>query len=549
MATISDVRVKLVGDSTRLQKALGSVSKGLVKFGQLAKKVAKGVAAAFVAIGATVVATALQFQKMNREIVVGTGASGKQLQRLNKIGQNLFTQIAVPAKVIGQTLASVQTISGLTGDALEGLTGQILKLSNLTGGDANRNALQFLRGLQAWKIPAQEGEVILDKLFKTTQTAGISFEEITQLLREYQASLSLIGLGMDESIGLLGRFSKAGLTARKVMPGLTNAVKLWAGENKNAGVELAKAIQFIKTTTDEQAGLNEAFRIFGTESGAKAFAVIRSGVFTLDDLAKGLDKSKGALDKANEDAKLFTEEFTLLFRKVQVLLTPFADIFVKALDEKIIPAIEKWIEQVKVKGPAAMKQFVLGIANLVRAIGPATIGVVSAFSAGIKLMGVAMFGTALAMQGIVVAGTLIANGFDRQSPAVREAQAQWERIAETSGKVSASMAQDFKNIIGAQGPADAIAARIEKLAENFDKVEVEQKAVKDEQKEITDGVANTATKVGEVEGEVKTLTNSIKIAGNTIKLDLNDNFNKGIGLVRQLRIEMEAAGVSMGGSF
>lgn len=549
MATISDVRVKFLGDTTRLSKALNSVGRGLVKFGQLAKKVLKGVAVAFVALAGTVVATALQFQKMNREIVVGTGASGKSLGKLNKIAENLFTKIAVPAKVIGQTLASVQTISGLTGKALEGLTGQILKLSNLTGGDANRNALQFLRGLQAWKIPAKEGEAVLDKLFLTTQTAGISFEEITMVLREYQASLSLIGLGMDESIGLLGRFSKAGLTARKVMPGLTNAVKLWAGENKNAGEELRKAIEFIKTTTDKQAGLNEAFRIFGTESGAKAFAVIRSGVFTLDDLAKGLDKSKGALDKANEDAKLFTEEFTLLFRKIQVLLGPLTTLFVDSLEKEIIPAIEKWIETVKAKGPAAMKEFVLGIARLIRAIGPATIGVVSAFSAGIKLMGVAMFGTALAMQGIVVAGTLIANGFDRQSPAVREAQAQWERIATTSGKVSASMAQDFKNIIGAQGPADAIAARIEKLAKGFDKLEGEQKNVKDEQKEITEGVAMTVGKVGEVEGEVKTLTNSIKIAGNTIKLDLNDNFNKGIGLVKQLRQELEAAGVSMGGSF
>jgi len=558
VATISDVRVKLVGDSTRLNKALGRVREGMSKLGNIAKKVAKIASVSFAAIGAAAIASANTIEKARRKIVVGTGATGKALKGLQTIFKNLFVEIALPGDVIAETLANVQTISGLSGKSLETLTGQILKMSNIMGGDANNNALQFLRGLQAWQVPASEGTKILDQMFSTTQKSAISFEGLSSTLREFQPSLKLIGLTMGQSIDLLGRFSKGGLTARRVMPGLAQAIRVWSGENKNAGEELKKVIEFIKTTTDEQEGMNEAVRIFGADAGLKMFDQIRKGTIDLDNLGGSFDDATGSIDDAAEEGRLFTEEFTLIVRRLQLLLAPLGKLFTDAFVDQAVPAMTKWIETVKKEGPEATRQMIEGIAKLIRAAGPATVGVFNAFTISLKAIGLVMVAIGEAMQGVEV--IINAIRFGRLDSRTQESLAAFNRIRESAARLKDSFEQDFADIANSQSAADAVAASVQKLADGLEQADLPKgpkeaaqairdmevgidgakralEKVSEEQKEIVDGTLMTVTNTEEIERKTSAFNNTIKVAGQTIKLGINDNFDKAIGQLRQMNIE------------
>lgn len=538
MATVGDVRVELTGKATKLQGAISKVTKAMKAFGAIALKVAKVAGAAFVGIGLAAIKSGATIQRAMRKIQVGTGATGKALGVLKESFRTVFRGGPDAAELVGETLANVNTLFGSTGEVLEKVTRAILDVSRLLGGDAATNSLNFGRAMRAWQIPAEESTGILDLLFATTQTSAISFEELTTTLGKYQSELKNVGLTLPQAVDLLGRFSANGLKAKNVMPGLSFAIKTWAGENKNAGEELRKSIKFIQTATDKNEALNESLRVFGSEAGVKAFDIIRSGAIAMEDLGENTDKSKGSIDKSIKSVKLWGEVWGTIRNNITDALGPIGEAIINLFKAQEKPILE-FIQNVRVKLPKAVESGINAIAAFLPVIGPGFIQILNKVSIAIKTFALAVSLLAQAAAGLTAIWKAVR--FGRVSEEAQTALENYNQLKEVSKTLAGSIVQDFKDILNATKTANAIKEKLEIVAKAFGDVAEKQKKVKEVQEEVVTATAMAATEAKNVDKAVDLWAQTITIAGQKIQVDINGNLDGALKRLKAIRLETERA--------
>ena len=246
MATVGDVRVKFFGDTRGIQKGLRKVGAAMKKLGTIAIRIGKILVVAFAGLGIAAIKAATTIEGAFRKIQVGTGATGKTLNRLKRDFKVVFQDVPESAGTVGDALANVNTLFGVTGAEAQALTKQILDFSRLTGGDAAQNSLQFGRAMKQFGINAKDSTDLLDTFFKITQETGITFERLTRDLREFGPVLKLANIGADEGARLIARLSAEGINFTRVSPALRQGFINFAKAGKDARVELQSYIDRVK---------------------------------------------------------------------------------------------------------------------------------------------------------------------------------------------------------------------------------------------------------------------------------------------------------------
>lgn len=292
------------------------------------------------AIGGGLYAVGSVFDDMANTIQISSGASGAALDGLVESAKAVGTQVPVNFDAAADAIASLNTFTGASGEALEEMSAAVLDASRLLGEDGAANAAAFGQALTQFSRPAEDGAQIMDALYKVTQDYGLGLGETIGQLKTYGSVLQNAGFSMEESAVLLGQLNTAGIAVSRVMPGLNASFRRWAGEGKNLQEELSNAVDAIKNAETSTEALAIATDTFGAEGAQRLTAAIRAGRFELADLEGALADADGSIQESSALTRTFADNWTLLSNRVLDALSPLGTAVHDAVTEATTAFVE-----------------------------------------------------------------------------------------------------------------------------------------------------------------------------------------------------------------
>lgn len=318
------LKVTVLGDSSKAEKALGGLGGKFGKMGKLAAAGGAALVGAAAAGGAAAFKLGQDFDKAYDTIAVGTGATGEQLSGLKQSFKNVVSDIPTDFATASSAIADLNTMTGATGPVLDKLSKSVLEASRLLGEDGAANAKVFGQALTQFQVPADQGASMMDKLFVVTQKYGVGLSDLTGQLTTYGSVMQNAGFSMSETAVFFGQLNKAGIATSRLMPGLNKAFRTWAAEGKNSRTELQKVITRMQEAGSETEALSIATETFGAEGAQRMTTAVRTGAISLDELTAALDGSEGAVARTAEQTESFGEKWQKIKNKVLTGLEPLA---------------------------------------------------------------------------------------------------------------------------------------------------------------------------------------------------------------------------------
>jgi TP901 family phage tail tape measure protein len=365
MAKIGTAYVDIAPDLSSLTQQTSAFFGGS-QWGSVGKKAAAGLGA--IAVGAGAAGKALYdigaaFDDASDTIRVKTGATGKELKKLEGAFTNVIKSVPTDFESASQAVAGLNQRLGLTGKPLRDMSKQVLELSRITETDLNTNIQAVSRTFGDWGIAVKDQGPALDMMFRASQETGIEVSRLGEQMVKFGAPLRQMGFGFEETAGLLGKFEEEGVNAELVMGSLRIALGRMAAEGVK---DPAKALQQI--TKDIQnagtAGKANALALetFGARAGPDMAAAIREGRFELGDLMNTIKNGKETIRGAGKDTMDFDEQWTLFKNNIMVALKPAAEALFKAVGDGM-----EWLRK---NGPAILATVKGGFNDVKVALSP-----------------------------------------------------------------------------------------------------------------------------------------------------------------------------------
>jgi TP901 family phage tail tape measure protein len=312
------------GISKGIEDAAGRSGSALTTFGKVAGIAALGVGAALFKIGDT-------FDNMSDTIATTTGASGKALDDMVNSAKKIATEVPASFEDASVAISMVKQKLDLTGPALESSTKQFLQLAKVTGGDVTSQIEKSSEAFRKWGISAQNQGVILDKMYYVSQQTGVGVEDLAEKLTKFQNPLQAMGFNMNQSIAMLGKWTKEGVNVDQVLSAMSKGFATMAKKGLDpikTFDDVSKSIKNAKTDS-EAAGI--AMELFGAKAGPELASAIRAGNLEVGDLLKGMSNSKGIINESEKSTRDFAESWQMFYNKVLVKLEPLASAFFSGL--------------------------------------------------------------------------------------------------------------------------------------------------------------------------------------------------------------------------
>ncbi len=348
----SIINVAVLGDAKKLKKTLDGAEKRVGTFSNSVGKSMKFAGAAIGALGVAGAAAVLklgsEFEKVERTLRVGTGATGDALEALVQSTRNLAKRVPADFEAISNAVADINTRLGLTGTELEDFSEQMLNLSRITGSDLQGNISSVTRVLGDWGDMAGTAAGAADFLFSVAQATGIEFASLSDQLVNYGAPMRQIGFDFEQSALLIGKFEKEGVNAELVLGSLRQALGKMARQGEPAIETFQRTTEAIKNAGTASEANMLALELFGARAGPDMAAAIREGRFELDDYFNLMEGGGDRINVAAQSTETFGEKLTVLKNRIVVGVAPMVerafDAITKAFDD-IRPHAEHLIEQ------------------------------------------------------------------------------------------------------------------------------------------------------------------------------------------------------------
>ncbi|CAB4733770.1 MAG: phage tail tape measure protein [Actinobacteria bacterium] len=341
MSSIASAFVEMLpstaGFAKALQAEVGPQVDGVGK--RSGSRFGKFMVAGFSAGGAAAIVTAKAlysigstFDDVTDTIRVGTGATGKELERLTNQAKSVGKQIPVAFSDVGPVIAELNTRLGLTGPPLKKLTKQFLEAGRITG--EALNVKTFTSAFNAFDVKAGATTAVMDQLYRVSQDTGLGLNDLAASVARNAPNLKQFGFSIGESASLIGTLDKAGLDSNKTLASLSKAMVGFAKDGRDPQDALrgtvAQIEEFTKSGKDA-AAINLAGEVFGTRGATQFVAAIKSGKVNLDDLTAATKGSGDTILKAGRDTADFAEHWQQFKNNVLVAIEPLATRFFNAL--------------------------------------------------------------------------------------------------------------------------------------------------------------------------------------------------------------------------
>ncbi len=405
------IRFEQVGQSIQdVGNKMQGVGKGMMKY----------VTAPIVAVGAAATKSFNEVKDGLNIVAQKTGATGKELRKMQKSARNLAKTIPTDFESAGTAIGEVNTRFGLTGKILEDVSGQYIKFAKVNDVDLTNSIDQTQKALSAFGKTAKDAPALLDALTKAGQESGASVDTLAAGLIQNAAAFQQLGLGMDQSVKLMSQLEKSGANSETVMQGLRKALKNAAKDGIPLDKALADLQKTIKDGKGDMDGLTAAYDLFG-KSGDQIFNAVKNGSIDFSQLGQAATNSKNALNAT------FTETLTPS-EKFQTTMNTLKDTGYQlgnSLLTILTPAIEKvaagaqkvseWWESLDKDS----QDMIIKVGLVVAAIGPLLIvigKITTGVGAIIKILPLLASPAGIAVAaigGIIAAGVLLVKNWDK----------------------------------------------------------------------------------------------------------------------------------------
>ena len=412
---IAKTEQELKGFESQL-KATGTASKSLgdklndagKKMQSIGSTMTKYITVPLAAAGAGMVAMGAKFDDSFDKIRIGTGATGKALEGLNKDFRAVAKTVPSSFDEISTAIADYNTRLNLSGEALQKLSTQTLNLARITEMDLSKIIEETSQAFMAFKVPTENYGKALDFVFKVTQSTGISLDRLEQNLVKFAPALKGMGFDFYESATLMGFLDKAGVETEQAMVGLNKALVNMAKSGvTDAGEALQKLFEEIKNAPNDVKATEIAIEIFGSKAGPALASAIREGKLEYQGLIEELIKSKETINDVAAETDDWAEKLEKLKNRTMIATEPLANEFFNAvnelidpLEDELVPAIEGLAEGFS-NLPKPAQEAAVGLVGIAAAIGPIIQGI------GMIVMAAPALGPIFTALGAIISGVFM----------------------------------------------------------------------------------------------------------------------------------------------
>lgn len=361
----SNDTLKKVGDT------LGTVGEKSTAIGEKMLPISAGIAA----IGGAGVAAAMDLDDGYDTIITKTGATGDALEELNKIAEELFTELPIEMEEAGTAVGEINTRFGATGEELKGLSEEFIKFSQINETDLNGSIAKTDKIMEQYNIDISETGNVLGLITKKSQETGINVDTLMDSLQKNGAVFKEMGLNMVQSTNLLAQFEANGVNADTAVAGLRKSLKAYTDQGKSVDEALSLTIDSIKNAATETEALSIAQEIFGTKGAAEMATAIREGRIDLDSLSDSMGEYGTVVEETFQATQDPWDEAKVAANNLKLAASDLGGAILQTLQ----PAISKVVKKVKeftewFRGlNDTQKETIIKIAAVVAAIGPALI--------------------------------------------------------------------------------------------------------------------------------------------------------------------------------
>lgn len=392
--------------------AMNKIGDGFKKAGDKMTKVggemSKKLTAPIVAIGTAAGAAWKGIDEALDTIVTKTGATGDAMKGFEENFRNVFTSIPVDAQQVGDAIGELNTQFGLTGEALEQATTQMVQFATINGADITNSTIAAKQAMEQFGASAEELPGFLDAVTAAAQQTGQSTDSIFEAVRKGAPQLKQMGLGLNESAILMAKFEQSGLDSTKAIGALTKAQVTFAKDGKTLKEGMAEFFKSVEQGGDSVDVINQASEIFGSKNGPLMVDAIKNGIVSLDDFTTSSEDFAGTVANTFKATQDPVDQFKLAMNNLQEI---GKDIF-DSIQEVAAPIIETLVEKLRDLSDwwenlsPQTKETIVKVGLIVAAIGPLLV-ILGKVTKGVGLV-VKALGALTSPVGLVVAAVAIA---------------------------------------------------------------------------------------------------------------------------------------------
>ena len=410
--------------TSNIGKATDALDKVASKAEETGKALTKHVTGPLLAIGAASIAAFNDVDGGMDIIIKKTGATGKELEALEEVYENIFGSMPITAEQAGNAVGEINTRFGATGQELENLSRSFLQFSEITGADVESSVASVDKIMTKFGVDSTQTSSVLGMLTRASQKSGISVDQLQSALETNGAALKEMGFDLAESVNLLTQFEENGVDASTAMAALKKSVQNSTKAGETAEGELKRRIAAIKNATTETEALQIATEIFGAKGAPEMTQAIREGRVSVNDLSDSLGNYKNVVNDTFEATQDPPDEAKIAFNNLKLagaelgasllsVLTPaikgLSDA-AKSLNDwfkNLDPTTQKIISVVAILA-ATLGPLLIVIAKVITAV-KVILGVLPAIKGAILAVNAAMAANPIAM--VIIAITALVAAF------------------------------------------------------------------------------------------------------------------------------------------
>jgi TP901 family phage tail tape measure protein len=364
---IGSAYLRVSGDFSNIQSQAVALF-GSPRWGNLGKAAGGALAAGLVAGGAVkaIFDIGQAFDDAYDEIRVKTGATGKEMRKLQKSFREVVKSVPVDFETASTAVANLGQRLDVTGKPLTKLAKEMSALSKVTGTDITENIEATTRLFGDWSVATKDQSDTLNKLFRLTHETGIEFSTLSRLMVQFGSPLRQLGLSFDEAAVMFARFEREGVNMQTLLPGLRFALKNIALPTEELGktfkqlgidtkdphealLQIFDVISKDKISEADQTFL--ASSVFGGRAWADMKAAIEEGRFEFDELIHTINDGDVSIRDSERSTRDFAEEWTLFTNRLKLFVEPVAkDVFTGMSD--LMRDVNRAFKQEGLKGVA-----------------------------------------------------------------------------------------------------------------------------------------------------------------------------------------------------
>ena len=305
--------------------------------------------------------------RLGDKITFATGKSGDEVRSMTDAIADISTRTAAPIDTIASSYTQLLRLKDLQGATLNDLTHQISdydQMSKEFGDGDPLNVKTFTRVMQEFHVPASQMSADLNAIYAAAQDGQVPINELLQTLQTAGPTADIAGLNFGQLTNVLAKLDEAGVNVDKSMAAIRMAIGNIADDSKklkklitfapdeNELQKLKDVIQLIQKYHQEgkdNAADELAIAVFGKKAWTDVSDAIFQGKLNVDDLNTSAATGKKTIEDARDSTKRLNDEWEITKNRVAEALKPLSEDVFKTLEtglesfnNKLQTAMDEW---------------------------------------------------------------------------------------------------------------------------------------------------------------------------------------------------------------